>query len=97
MPRIQEIYKIHNPDIILIAHTAHQPGAPKNDPPIKFFPYKVMSLNTAGLYSGVAIMVKPHIKFSPINHKFESDTLAIKVETMTGPIILVVNYTPRPG
>ena len=88
---LKEIYRIYDPDVILLADTSQLP----NSRPIKFFPYKVFSLNTANLHSGVAIMEKPYISFVPINHKFMSDTLGIKIETLTGPINILVNYTPH--
>ena len=52
--------------------------------------------NTATNASGVAILIKPNIKHSKITHPFRGDTLALKVETSLGPIIIATNYSP-PG
>ena len=52
--------------------------------------------NTAQDHSGVAILIKKDIEHSLITHVFDGDTLAIKVETSLGPIILGTNYSP-PG
>ena len=86
---LKEIYRKYDPEIILFAHT----NRTNNNPP-KFFPYKTFAINTARNASGVVLFIKPWLKYSPINHKFVSDTVAIKVETNTGPIIVAVNYTP---
>ena len=39
-------------------------------------------------------MVKRNIKHNLIHFKFSSDTMAIKIETSSGPVVLAVNYTP---
>ena len=83
-------YSQENPDIILLAHTNHFP--PRSA--IKIHPYIVYTCNTAQLYSGVAILVKRDIEHSLIDKKFDGDTLAIKVETSIGPIIIGTNYSP---
>ena len=87
---LKEIYKQLNPDIILLADTSHTP----NQRPMKFYPYKAYTKNTARLSSGVAIFIKSTITHSLIDHAFISDTLALKVETDSGPVIIAVNYTP---
>ena len=87
---LKEIFKQLNPDIILLADTGHTPTMP----PMKFYPFKAYSKNTARASSGVAIFVNPRIKHQLINHNFVSDTLAIKIETNSGPIIVAVNYSP---
>ena len=79
----------YNPDIILIADTGLT-----SDKPLKFFPYTVYKHNTHSKHSGVAILIKPNIEHILVKHKFEHDTLAIQVETLSGPIIIAVNYTP---
>ena len=73
-----------------MADTSNYPPRPL----IKFFPYSCYEYNTARVHSGVAILIKRHIKHYQIFYKFGSDTLAIKVETRSGPIILATNYTP---
>ena len=50
--------------------------------------------NTLKLCSGVAILIKPYITHSIITHTFIGDTLAIKIETSLGPIIIATNYSP---
>ena len=62
--------------------------------PLKLYPYKVYTHNTAGAHSGVAILIRPEIKHFKINEDFYGDTLAIQVETFLGPIVLACNYTP---
>ena len=44
----------------------------------------------------MAVLIKPHITHSKISYKFTGDTIAIKIETTLGPIIVAVNYSP-PG
>ena len=79
-----------NPDIICMAHTnIHPPHSP-----IKIHPYITYDCNTVGLYSGVAILIKKDILHSPVNRAFFGDTVAIKVETTMGPIIIACNYSP---
>ena len=79
----------YNPDIILIADTGLT-----SVQPLKFFPYIVYKHNTQGLHSGVAILIKPNIQHKLVKHKFEHDTIAIQVETLSGPVIIAVNYSP---
>ena len=50
--------------------------------------------NTHGVHSGVAILIKPNIQHQLVKHNFEHDTIAIQVETLSGPVIIAVNYTP---
>ena len=73
----------YNPDIILIADTGLT-----SVQPLKFFPYIVYKYNTQGLHSGVAILIKPNIQHKLVKHKFEHDTIAIQVETLSGPVII---------
>ena len=79
----------YNPDIILLADTGLT-----SVQPLKFFPYTVYKHNTQSRSSGVAILIKPNIQHVLIKHKFEHDTLAIQVETLSGPVIIAVNYSP---
>ena len=87
---IQQIYTRLNSDIILFAHTNIAPPTA----PINIHPYITHMHNTARYHSGVAILVKPHITHKIVTHNFRGDTLAIQVETSTGPIIIAVNYSP---
>ena len=50
--------------------------------------------NNSYNYAGVVLFVKPNIKFKQITNAFTSDTVAIQIETTTGPVIVVVNYSP---
>ena len=84
-----EIYTPLDPDIILLAHTNIHP--PKI---LKFHPYIVYTHNIDRYASGVAILIKPEIKHSKINRPFIGDTLAIKVDTTLGPIIIGTHYSP---
>ena len=61
---------------------------------IKFLNHTVYAHNTAQNHSGVAILIRQDIQHSLIKRDFEGDTVAIKVETTTGPIIVATNYTP---
>ena len=74
--RIKAIYRKYDPDIILLADI----GIAANDPSLKFFPFKQHAINTVNEHSGVAIYIKTYIKYSLINHKFISDTIAIKID-----------------
>ena len=46
------------------------------------------------MHSGVAILIKPNIQHMLVKHKFQHDTIAIQVETLSGPVIIAVNYSP---
>ena len=83
-------YEEIKPDIILLAHT----NIHGTVQPIRLFPYTVYMHNTAQNFSGVAILIKRDINHSLINRKFDGDTLAIKVETSLGSIIVGTNYSP---
>ena len=90
---LKQYYAQHDPDIILFAHTNIESPAPT---PIKIHPYITHMYNTGKLCSGVAILIKPYITHSIITHTFIGDTLAIKIETSLGPIIIATNYSPHP-
>ena len=79
----------YNPDVILMADTGLT-----SVQPLKFFPYIVYKANTQALHSGVAILIKPNIQHTLVKHRFVHDTLAIQVETLSGPVIIAVNYSP---
>ena len=89
---LQQIYTELNPDIILFAHTNIAP--PRRH--IHIHPYISYMHNTANNASGVAILIKPNITHSKITHVFQGETIAIKIETTLGPIIIATNYSP-PG
>ena len=61
---------------------------------ININPYITYTHNIGRIGGGVALLIKPHITHSKINHRFDGDTIAIKIETTLGPIIVAVNYSP---
>ncbi|MEL7309653.1 MAG: endonuclease/exonuclease/phosphatase family protein, partial [Pseudomonadota bacterium] len=75
-----------SPDVILLNETS----APNND--IKLRGYYVIQY-CAERYSGVAILIKNSIQFSiiPINI---NNTLAVKIYTSLGPLIICTSYIP---
>ena len=78
-------------DVILVAHTGLKDGI-KEDL-LKLNPYISYQHNPTGAhYAGVGILVKRNIKHKLISRKFRHDTIAIQIETPTGPIILATNY-----
>ena len=79
-----------NPDIILIAHTGLENNNEKQK--LKMSPYTSYQHTTGGFFAGVGILIKRNIKHTLVTHKFIHDTIAVKVETTTGPIIIATNY-----
>ena len=43
-------------------------GRIDNKPPVKFFPYKTFVVNTGGGFSGVALFIKPWLRYTPVKH-----------------------------
>ena len=86
---LRQAFSTVNADVILLAHTGLE-----NNNPLKFHPYTPYQHTTGGYYSGVGILIKNNIQHSLVKHKFKHDTIAIRVETTTGPIILATNYHP---
>ena len=78
------------PEIILITSTSR-----KNDhAKIKILGYNIHSTNKFNeLHAGVAIGIKHGIKYELLNN-FNSDTIGAKIETLTGPLNVLTNYTP---
>lgn len=86
----KQFFSKYNPDIILINDTGIN-----QEQIIKFYPYICYHTNNENVHSGAAIFVKPNIEHKRINpKKFHHDTVAITVETKTGPIIIATNYHP---
>ena len=80
----------NNPDIILMADI----GKTDQHKPIKIPQYLVFATNKNGENSaGAAIAVKKGIRFKVLNN-FDHDTIGIQVETKTGPLIIMTNYSP---
>ena len=80
---------VGSPDIILIADTGLE-----DRERLGFHPYIVYKRNTQKKSSGVAILIKKNIQHHRVDHQFLHDTVAIVVETTTGPIIVATNYHP---
>ena len=80
----------YNPDIILINDT----GIEQNGT-IKLYPYICYHVNKEKEKSGAAILIKRNIQHTRVNpRKFHHDTVAVTVETKTGPIVIATNYHP---
>ena len=50
--------------------------------------------NISGPFAGVAILIKPGISHEVIQKPFYEDTIAVRIDTTTGPIILATCYHP---
>ena len=86
---ISNYYQKESPDIILLNST----GCRDNEP-IKLFNYNVHQRNTRGEdHAGIAIAIKRNINYQLIDD-FDSDILAIKLETSKGPVIFATTYLP---
>ena len=86
---LSNTYLQESPDIILI--NSH---GQNNDTNIKIFGYTVHQINTTNsLHNGVAIAVKNNLK-NHIDNSFESDMLAVTIETQQGPINIATTYSP---
>ena len=87
----RETLIVGDPDIILLADTG-MPDSKK----IWITPYIPYQKNTSDppKHSGAAILVNRGIQHRRVNHEFLHDTVAIEVETLTGPIIVATNYHP---
>ena len=76
-----------NPDIILINETGE---VPNNN--LKLYGYRSIT-KSLGTFSGVAILIKYNIKYSEIPTT-DQNTLAIRILTTIGPIIICTSYIP---
>ena len=82
-------YLQHNPDIILL--NSH--GLKTNEP-LKIQGYNTFKVNyTEEANDGSAILVKHNIQYKIIDN-FDTDFLAVKLETDWGPIIISTTYLP---
>ena len=69
-------------------------GKTNQNKPIKIFQYLVFATNKNDENSaGVAIAVKKGLKFKILN-SFDHDTIGIQIQTKTGPLIIMTNYSP---
>ena len=76
----------YNPDIILLNETSNVGNN------IKLQGYHVIQ-SCVGMYTGVAILIKLSLKFTVLPTR-DSHSLAIKLFTSLGPIIISTCYTP---
>ena len=75
-------------DVILLADTGL-----RNDNKMKFHPYiSYQHSSTGQRYAGVGIFIKKNIQHSLVKRNFSHDTIAVQIETLTGPIIIATNY-----
>ena len=82
-------YAAHNPDVVLLNATGM-----KNTERIKLFPYTVYQRNTLNdEHAGVAIAIRNNVKHT-VYDDFVSDTLAVKIMTSHGPLMLATSYIP---
>ena len=80
----------NSPDVILLADI----GRTDKNKPIKIFQYLVFATNKNNENSaGAAVAIRKGLDFKVLNH-FNYDTIAVLVQTQSGPIILMTNYTP---
>ena len=80
-------YRVLNPDIILLNHTAIQNGEK-----LKIYQYTVYDSNkTNSQYRGTAIAIKNNISHTIIDD-FDTDLLAINVNTPEGTITIGTDY-----
>ena len=80
----------NDPDVILIADI----GKTDRNRPIKIFPYLVFATNKNNEHcAGAAIAVKKGLNFKVLND-FDYDTIGIQIQTSTGPLIIMTNYSP---
>ena len=86
----KQFFLKYNPDIIIINDTGIT-----QEQIIKFYPYICYHINSEKESSGAAIFIKQNINHTRIDpKKFHHDTVAVSVETKTGPIIIATNYHP---
>ena len=87
------------PDVILLTETG-MPDSKK----IWISPYVPYQRNTKSnedsdvnedtRWSGAAILINKSIQHRRVEHEFLHDTVAVVVETLTGPVIVATNYHP---
>ena len=87
---LRPAYSKVNADVILLAHTGLEMEDRLKMPP--YITYKTK--NISGPFAGVAILIKPGISHEVIQKPFYEDTIAVRIDTTTGPIILATCYHP---
>ena len=86
---LTNIYNRLNPDIILI-----NDHAMTNDRRLKIFNYNIHSSNKSNLrHRGTAIAIRQDIQYR-LHDDFDTDLLAITVQTRQGPITIATDYIP---
>ena len=80
----------NDPDVILLSDI----GKTDKNKPIKIFQYLIFATNKNNENSaGVAIGVRKGLNFKVLNN-FDYDTIGIQIQTRTGPLIILTNYSP---
>ena len=80
----------NDPDVILIADI----GKIDRQKPIKLHPYLVFVTNKNNEHcAGAAIAVRKGLNFKVLNN-FDYDTIGVQIQTHTGPLIIMTNYSP---
>lgn len=79
-----------SPDVILLADI----GRTDRNKPIKIFNYLVFATNKNNtICAGSAVAIRKGLQFKVLNN-FSYDTIGVQVQTQSGPVILMTNYTP---
>ena len=79
-----------HPDVLFLADI----GKTNKNKPIKLFQYLVFSTNKNNENSaGVAVAIRKGLEFKVLND-FDYDTIGVQVQTHSGPVIFMTNYTP---
>ena len=86
---LTNIYNDHDPDIILINdHSLNDNNR------LKIFNYNVHQCNkTNGYHRGTAIAIKKDLNYRLLDD-FETDLLAVTIDTRQGPITVATDYIP---
>ena len=87
---LRPAYSKVNADVLLLADTGMEPTSK-----LKLHPYiSYQTKNVPGTHAGVAILIRPEIAHKVIRDPFYMDTIAVQIETTTGPIIVATCYQP---
>ena len=87
---LANVYKNLNPDIILINDTGKLEGTRIRIPS---FDVHTRNTNDDGIHGGTAIAIRNNIKYQ-LHDDFETDLLAVTVETRQGPLTIATDYIP---
>ena len=87
---LRPAYSKVNADVLLLADTGMEPTSK-----LKLHPYiSYQTKNVTGTHAGVAILIRPEIAHKVIRDPFYMDTIAVQIETTSGPIIVATCYQP---